>query len=316
MNKQSHMIMTGAVLGAWLLGNAAANAFSPATFPLPPPPAAQEWKASVRGLTGVISGEAYETVYDGSHKLSELQWDISGVGIGGVSLAIQRGERWMAYGSFVMALTKGEGEMQDYDWLEEDMGWSNYSRCDVDIDSAWIGDVGLSRQLSRGQCLNVRAVIGFSSQQWEWKDGGKEYVYSVGGFRNKSGSYGGIPLIEYRQTYYIPYLGAQVEGGKGRWAWSAYLLFGPYVWAEDWDYHIARDLHFEGTFRGGAWIGAGWTAEWRMTPDLAFAAGLHLQSIPEFKGDMRIVEMGETYEDSAAVSHDSVSLTLSFRWSF
>ncbi len=316
MNNPVGRALSRAAVAAGWMGVSIAHAFSPATFPAPETPASPGWTVSVRALAGVLSGQAEELVYDDSRKLSELQWDLSGVGMGGLSVAVQPHPLWTVYGSWVAALSPGAGEMKDYDWQVEDLAWTDYSRSEVDVDSMWMGDVGISRQLTHGHRLNMRAVAGFMSQQWEWSDRGQEYIYSVDGFRDTRGSFGGIPLIQYKQTYEIPYLGAQLGGEAGPWAWSAYFLYGPYIWAEDRDYHIGRDVHFEGSFSGGSWMGVGFAAEYRITPAWTLAGGLHVQSIPEFKGDMRIVELNETYSDSAAVSHESAALTVSMRWGF
>ena len=41
---------------------------------------------------------------------------------------------------------------------------------------------------------------------------------------------------------------------------------------------------------------------------------MQAQWIPEFRGDMRIVEVAETYADGAGIEHESVAVTAALNW--
>ncbi|MBP7274702.1 MAG: omptin family outer membrane protease [Kiritimatiellae bacterium] len=270
---------------------------------------------SVRAIAATIGGEARELVYGPTHKLSELIWDIDGVSMAGLALNGRWGA-WAGYAGCVVAVSEGRGQMRDYDWQIPGFDWTDYSLSYVDVDSAWTADAGVTVQLVRMEFLSLRAMAGLRVQHWSWSDRGREYIYSEEGFRDTRGVFDGRRLIEYEQSYVVPYLGAQAHGGGDRWAWSGYLALGPQVWAEDWDHHVARDLRFEGDFSGGVWVGAGATLEWKWSPHWSAAAGAHLQSIPEFKGDLHVVEIDERYTQSAGISLDTfmVDLSLNCRW--
>lgn len=306
------------IVAVALAALAVSAAPAPALYPppmsgLPPGEAPPSTDVSVRALAAEILGEAREIVYGPGHKLSELIWDISGIRMAGLAVSVHRGD-WSGYAGFMGALNRGHGQMRDYDWQIPGYDWTDYSLSDADMESAWMADAGITAHLARTRLFALRGVAGFRSQYWQWSDRGRDYIYSVEGFRDTRGSFDGRPLIQYEQTYYIPYVGAQVHGGGGRWAWSGYVLVGPYAWARDWDDHVARNLRFEGDFSGGAWLGAGANVEWAASPNWSVAVGAHAQSVPEFKGALRVVELDVQYPDSAGVSLDTVMVDVSMNW--
>ena len=87
---------------------------------------------SGRMSLGLINGKSNENVYvpEFQHKLSELNWDISGVymlGLGGSVAPLS----WLKLnGDVWFKLNKGDGSMRDYDWLFLGEQYTLYSRSD------------------------------------------------------------------------------------------------------------------------------------------------------------------------------------------
>ena len=191
---------------------------------------------SARLMIGMLSGEAREIVYEGSHKLSELIWDLSGLVWGGATVSGQFGDRFRVNAGFWTALTEGDGGMEDYDWLDtwrDD--WTHWSESEVDVINAWSADVNASYLVWTTRDLGVHAIVGYKHDFWEWSDFGGRYVYSSDtGFRDIIGNFGGENGIDYEQTFDIPYLGIGLTSmGHERWRASGYLLFSPLVFGED-----------------------------------------------------------------------------------
>lgn len=271
---------------------------------------------SIRGSLGALQGDALEQVFEEDYKVSELQWDLSGLAMGGAILSGRYGSRLGVNLGAWSALTKGNGEMKDYDWLVEGMDWSDYSRSDVEVDEGMTFDLNASWLLTTCPEFGVRAVIGYKQDHWKWTDQGREYIYSEFGFRDTEGDFEGINVINYEQTFEIPYAGLNLSGKMGSFLWTAYGLYSPLVSAEDKDHHVLRDLHFEESFSGGDFYALGLTGLYQINSRWFVSATAHYQSIPEFRGDMYIVEDDTKYEDAAGIGNDLLTLSASVGLTF
>ncbi|MBU1693156.1 MAG: omptin family outer membrane protease [Verrucomicrobia bacterium] len=271
---------------------------------------------SIRGSVGLLQGEAGEFVYEpalDNYKLSELQWDLSGLVMGGAVLSSAHGKIGLNAG-FWTALNKGDGEMKDYDWLVPGMDWTHFSRSETDIETGYSFDINANYLVWQRPQFGLRALVGYKRDFWEWTDRGQEFIYTTVNFRDTIGSFGGQNVIDYEQTFDIPYLGVNADGKLGKLEWNAYALYSPIVGAEDKDYHILREIHFEESFKGGDFFGVGFAGTYRLNKQLFLTGALDYQDIPEFQGDMYIVESGETNEDSAGISNSHMTFSLALGW--
>lgn len=299
-----------------LAGARASLALHASQDPLLEPTKAQPNAFSLRGSVGFLQGEAGEFVYEpemDNYKLSELQWDLSGLAMGGAVFSGVAGKFGFNAG-FWVAANKGDGEMKDYDWFVPGMDWTDYSRSDVEVESGYSLDINANYLLIGRPQVGLRAVVGYKRDFWEWTDSGQEFIYSVYGFRDYIGSFDGQNVIDYEQTFDIPYVGLNVGGRAGQFGWNAYALYSPIVSAEDKDHHILRELHFEESFDGGDFYAVGASGTYRINKQLFLSGAVDYQDIPEFQGDMDIVESGETYEDSAGISNNHVMFSLALGW--
>lgn len=273
---------------------------------------------ALRGYVGMLEGEALEIVYDpeeGGRKISELQWDLSGLTIAGLGISVNWG-RWRFNAGAWTAVNEGDGEMKDYDWLIPGMDWSDYSRSEVDIEKSYLVDMNITYAFHTTPFIEVRGVVGYKEDFWEWSDRGQEFVYSLYGFRDYTGHFGGENVIDYEQRFQIPYLGIQLAGATGRARWLAYGAYSPFVQAEDKDHHILRETHFEEKFSGGDYFAAGLGVAWSLTRLAEIGLTLEYQEVPTFKGDMTIVELGEKIKNNAGIanSHSAAMVTLGIRF--
>ncbi|MBP7831181.1 MAG: omptin family outer membrane protease [Kiritimatiellae bacterium] len=315
MTRSSARMVLGAALCV-LAGTRVTMALHAAQDPLLEPTKEKPQAFSLRGSVGFLQGEAGELVYEpelDNYKLSELQWDLSGLVMGGAVFSGAAGKFGFNAG-FWVAANKGDGEMKDYDWFVPGMDWTDYSRSDVDVESGYSLDINANYLLVRRPQVGLRALVGYKRDYWEWTDYGREFVYSVYGFRDYVGNFDGQNVIDYQQTFDIPYVGLNLDGRAGSLGWNAYALYSPIVSAEDKDHHILRELHFEESFDGGDFYAVGVSATYRITPQLFLSGAVDYQDIPEFQGDMTIVESGETYEDSAGISNNHVMFSLALGW--
>jgi len=289
----------------------------------------QNFSLTLRGSAGLLSGEAHELVYDydmGSrHKASELIWDLKSLYmVGGVVSANIC--NWFDINLGIStAINEGSGGMVDYDWFINTPGapspgdWTDRSLSDVKVTTAMIFDLNASLKLFSWEKINFKGIAGFKQDTWKWTDSGQGYVYSIHSFRDTVGSFGGRNVINYEQTFMIPYIGIGANRKAGSFDMGAYLLLSAAVSAEDKDFHVLRELHFKETFSGGNYIALGLNATYHISPALFVSAAIDYQSIPEITGDMELTgPSGETLNDiaTAGISHSSTMLSGSIGYNF
>ncbi|MDY0146196.1 MAG: omptin family outer membrane protease [Kiritimatiellia bacterium] len=279
---------------------------------------------------GLVNGEAQEHVYDydgpgGSRRQRcRLDWDIKNVVMGGGSLSVrpfnqQRNflERFTLNGGIWVALTKGSGEMEDFDWRDtSSSGWTHYSLSDVDVTEGYIFDLNLAFDVWANQAFTVQVMAGYKQDGWTWEDSGKFLLYPQYGYIPQD--LGGDNMINYEQEFRMPYLGASAD-----WKWqeltiSGYLTWSPIVEATDWDEHVARDMHYKETFKDGDMLGLGLEARYDLTK-MGFSgwfltAALDYQKIDRIVGDMQAHDggTGKTFseKDIAGIENNTLLISL------
>jgi outer membrane protease len=281
---------------------------------------------SVQGSMGLLNGTAQENVYTGiggrRYHLSELDWDIRNVVLAGAQVSVVlKNTVWLNAGLWGAA-TKGSGQMSDWDWQLEEFGspWTDWSLSDVDLTRAWLLDLNAAVELTRFGKLGFRGIAGYKFNTWKWQDYGIRHIYSSnpsvpGGFRNDVADDPHNTAIIYEQNFHIPYLGMGLDYTAGRWVLEAYGLYSPYIFANDRDQHLLRNLDFEETFnKGGQYYGLGLRATWLFTEHAYLSAALDGQVIPEMIGDTTVTEtdtgLRSTSRNTAGVSSQSWMLSL------
>ena len=284
---------------------------------------------SIDATIGQVGGTAYERVYDQGYKLSELEWDLEGIAMGGVQGTAGFGRFRVSLG-YWGALNEGDGDMVDRDWLvlgTDD--WSDESRHDnTDLDSGSIFDVNLNVRAFTWGTFSLSGILGYRHDEWKWSARGGDYTYTWdrnddgyitrdewrtyrGNFENDY--YDDVLVIKYRQEYDVPYLGVGCEGTLGPVQLRGHLLYSTWVSGEDHDYHALRDMTFDGDFEDGDWLGAGASASWFFMPRWYATLGVEYQKFDEIRGDLTVE--GEelptgavTFSDSGSVEMETVML--------
>jgi len=284
---------------------------------------------TLRAQAGYLNGEARELVYDFDldyrRKSSELIWDLKDLYMVGVIQTISIRDAFDINLGIWTTANEGSGEMMDYDWYLNTPGapdinsWTDRSRSEVQVINSLLFDLNVSAILVKWQDLTLRGILGIKQDSWEWDEKGYEYVYSAYSFRDTVGSFDGANVIDYKQTFTIPYAGVNVSKSFGNFSLGSYLLLSFAVIAEDEDYHILRDIHFKETFDGGVYVGAGLNASYRITDSLFISGAIDYQGIPEIQGDMEYTDStGQTAKstDTAGISHSSTMISAAIGYRF
>lgn len=284
---------------------------------------------TLRAQAGYLSGEARELVYDFDlgyrRKTSELVWDLKNLYMVGVVQTLSIRNVFNINLGIWTAVNQGNGGMEDYDWVLNTPGapsidaWTDRSVSDVQVVNALLLDLNVTAILTKWQDFTLRGVLGIKQDSWEWDDKAYEYVYSSSRFRDTVGSFGGANVINYEQTFIVPYVGLNASKSFGNLSLGSYFIFSLGVIAEDKDYHVLRGIHFKETFLGGGYFGVGLNASYKITDSLFISGAVDYQGIPEISGDLEYTtstgETGKSYE-TAGISHSSVMVSASIGYRF
>jgi outer membrane protease len=270
---------------------------------------------------GSLQVSARETVYvpyEGRrYRLSELDWRSSALTALGLRASAAFSRRLFLDLAWQTSLTRGRGEMQDFDWMQADAPWTDWSRSEAFVEGAQTFDAAAGVPfLPALRPVECRAVLGYRRISCRWSDRGQEYVYSSYAFRDSRGSLEGLNLVNYEQWFSFPYAGLRL-GTDGRgFSLSGAVLVSPLVTAGEWDQHVQRQLLFAGQYSGGKFLEASLSGAFELRPQLQFVISAGVQHIPEFMGDMQVVGTETTLPGGAGIAFRSVTAGAGVRRSF
>lgn len=256
---------------------------------------------SAQASVGLLNGTAQENVYysaQGDRQLlSQLDWDLHNVVLVGAEISVVLQNYFWVNAGLWGAATQGGGQMTDSDWLLEQPGspWTDWSLSSVDVTRAWLLDLNINFEMTRFGALGLRGIAGYKYNTWRWEDHGIQHIYSSnptvpGGFRNDVAADSSETGIIYEQDFHIPYIGVGLNYARGPWNLDAFVLYSPYVIANDNDQHLIRNLDFKETFTGGEYIGLGLRGTYTFPYNFFATLALDGQIIPEIYGDQSVTD--------------------------
>jgi outer membrane protease len=207
---------------------------------------------SLRGSIGALGIEAKEYVFNlagSSDVLSLLTWQ-SAAPTATAEIKVTLPDHWTIKGRASAALF-GDSYMEDYDWLlpyrpsfaPDD--WTDRSRHpNTNLDWYLDGSLAVGKDvlIEPGIKVNLNGGLKYTDVQWTARGG--DFTYSVGGFRDTTGTFPDVPGITYRQQLPVIFLGADVEATDGQWTYRADAKAGMTLFGLATDNHWMRDLRF------------------------------------------------------------------------
>ena len=220
------------------------------------------------GGLGAMYLEANEYVFNGDATLSRLIWQ-SRVPVlrGSMAVALSGGWSLSAEGSVAGF---GSSYMEDYDWqikTNDFNAWTDRSQHpDTQLNHYVSGAAAIGYALSDDDDGAVRLQAGLKYTDVKWSAYGGSFVYSDGGYRNKTGNFAdGAPAISYRQQLPEVFIGFDGDQYYDTVRLGGMVRGGLTVLAQSHDDHWMRNLRVEDSFRPAPTLALG--------ADVGFALG-------------------------------------------
>ncbi len=275
---------------------------------------------------GLANLRADETVYDGGHRLSELEWRSKTTRVIHATVDADLGSGWSVRLDGKTGFS-GNNHMTDYDWVPPygDSGpdsWSDRSlHDDTSLDHYFTGSAEVNRLLYGDPSQQVSIGVGGRYTDVKWTASGGSFIYSVDGFRDTVGNFGdGEKVIDYRQKIPVIYTTLGGEKTIDRWRFKGAVEAGAVVKARDVDNHVLRDLRFNESFAVSPMAGVRASVEYQVTPSVALYLDGSFEATKFRRGDTRALDMGtgesELVRDSAGGSFSAGYIGTGIRASF
>lgn len=264
---------------------------------------------------GLANIKAGEYVYDGDHKLSQLDWESKGVKTGTIGATMELGYSWRIKGQIDVGLG-GNGFMEDRDWMDPNYsGWTDQSLHDdtkldryvnllIEADRAMV-DTGSTR-------LGLGGGVGYTNVKWTARGG--SYIYTDVTLHDTVGNFAdGEKGITYEQRIPTLFLSANAEQQIGKFKLSGTLRGGASIGYKDVDDHWMRNLHFVEEMNIAPMMAAMISADYQIIPSAALYVAGDFQKIFKTRGDTEVRDTvsGATgsSENSAAAEYQSLTIS-------
>lgn len=274
------------------------------------------------GSFGLTSIKANELVYGGSgRKVSKLIWESQSVSTinGAVDVALP--DQWYikANGSFGF---DGDGYMADYDWMDPNKPWTHRSlHPDTRLSHYIAASVEVGREILSRDGTDLGLGLGFKYTDVRWTAWGGSYIYSASGFRDSRGDFADDEKgISYRQSWPVPYIGANLSHASGPWTFSSALQGGVTVRGRDIDDHWVRNLRFYDRFEAAPSLAVSGSVDYAVWHNASVFLKGSLEQIFRADGDTEMVDTTTgtrtIFRDGAGGDFRSMTVSLGLKGRF
>ncbi|WP_159952192.1 omptin family outer membrane protease [Rhizobium sp. 18065] len=273
---------------------------------------------------GIANIKAGEYVYDGDHKLSQLDWESKGVKVGTLGTEIELGYNWRMKGRIDVGFS-GNGEMEDRDWLDysnddwthqslhPDTKLGHYVNVTIEADHALV-DNGSTR-------IALGGGAGYTDVKWKSYGGSYIYSSSASSLYDTVGTFDPDEKgISYRQKIPVAYLSASAEQTVGAFSVSGSMRGGVAFGFDGVDDHWMRDLRFFDEVKIAPMVGATASLDYRFLPMTSIYLSGSFDKMFEGKGDTRVVHtptsLQAIYADTAGADYQILSVSMGLKGKF
>ncbi|TVZ74857.1 omptin family outer membrane protease [Rhizobium mongolense] len=277
----------------------------------------------VFGDIGLANIKAQEFVYEGDHKLSQLNWESKGMTLFTAGVDAQIDNDWSLKGSVKVGAI-GDGHMTDYDWYSpRHDDWSDRSiHPDTELDHYVAGSIEIDRIIYGNETSSVAVGAGVRYTDVKWTAYGGSHVYSRdGSFRNRSGTWpSGKSIISYRQKIPVGFVSLSGEHVLGDLTISGGIQGGLSFGIKDIDDHWVRDLRFWDDMSPAPTIGANVAVSYAVTPAASLYLSGSFERVFHSRGDWKRHDFatGENDfgKDFAGATFEAMSVSFGLKGTF
>ncbi len=250
---------------------------------------------AVEATVGYLRGTSREYVYNsGGEKVSQLDWRIDKAAVAGGRLTFRPLE-WLSVRARGWTNIDAESMMRDYDWLAGYHGFDSWTHRsvhpDTDLTRAMQGDLSVAAWFWEDQGFALSAIAGYRYMTQKWEASGGSYVYSVSGFRDRSGTFPDQLAISYQQWWQTPYAGFGMSYAVDDLVVTGEIVASYWVKARARDHHALRDLVFDDAFSSSPMVGATVGAEYRLSQSFSAVGRVEYQRYFEAEGRTKITNV-------------------------
>ncbi|WP_338721299.1 omptin family outer membrane protease [Devosia sp. XK-2] len=277
----------------------------------------------LRASLGATYLEGNEFVYWGNYRASKLIWQtLAPVLRGSVSADLGYGVSIAAEGGVAL---RGDSHMVDYDWLNGDDTFENWTHRsehpDTHLAHFWTGSATVGYALADVEDAVIRLHGGFQYTDVKWDAFGGSYVYSDPGFRDDVGNFAeGEPGVSYRQQMPEIFLGVDGEQYYGKLRVGGVMRAGLVIGAVATDDHWMRDLRFTDTIYVQPSVELGLDAGYELGRNVELTLAGRFRHMFEQRGDTSsyntVSGVTQYYTNSAAASFTQAEMTAGLRARF
>lgn len=263
---------------------------------------------TISGSVGLANISGGEYVYAGSHKMSQLDWESTGVTLYTAEIGADIDKNWSVKAKFSAGFG-GDGHMVDYDWMSETHDeWSDRSvHPDTELAHYFTGSIEIDRDVYSNETTTLALGAGFRYSDVKWDAYGGSYIYSSGDpdFRDLVGEFpDGEQGISYQQKIPVGFLAANVEHTAGRFSFTGGLQGGLSFGIDDIDDHWMRNARFYDYMDAAPTIALNLGANYALTPSAAVYVSGSFERVFHAKGSM---DMYDTTTGDLVASEDNAA---------
>lgn len=271
------------------------------------------------GFTNIQAGEF---VYDGGHKLSQLDWESKNIRTLNLGGEVEIGYGWRLRGKFDIGMD-GNGHMVDRDWLVPSISeWTHQSiHPDTQLAHYLSGSIEADRAIFDNGSTTFSVGAGFGYTDVKWDAYGGSYIYSVGSLHDTIGTFDpGEKGISYEQKIPTAFLTANAEHRIDGLTLAAGLKGGMAFRYRDIDDHWLRSLRFYDDIGFTPMLGASLSASQQITGTTSIYVSGEFEKVFEGKGDTRIVDTGSgayaDFANAAGADYQKLSVSVGIKSRF
>jgi len=285
----------------------------------------------------LLNGASREYVYYTGigQKISELDWDLDDVVMGGGVISVEVKNRLYINLGMWNKMKNSDGYMNDTDWLSygNPETATHFSRSKTSLDKGRMLDINAAYtlislkgdeitsycpQFMMNSTYTVQGILGYKYDEWKWTANGGYYIYDTG---TNYGRFDYVPGITYEHDLSVPYLGLAFNFNNNNVGINAFVLYSKWADIDDEDIHHLRDLRFKDSFEDARYTSYGINLNWEVISDWSVIFSYQHENLKKVRGDTEVIYIDGSnasylYPYDAAISNknDSFSLSISYKF--